>query len=296
MALNQPGTRGNAQPLFQRLNRRLRREAWLRGKALAQRAGLAGRGPQQVTFVAGVQRSGTNMLIEILERSWHTDVYGETDPRAFVNFEQKPLPELKRVLRASPARYPVVKALCELQDLKQLLDAFAPARALWMVRHYDDVVNSATELWRKTPFFLGEILHKPDGGEAGWRARGVSAATRAELARHWRADLDNPTACALFWWLRNVLFFEQDLDRDARVRWVSYEALVSEPQTLTPPLFDFIGVPFAPRVMAKVSARSVRKRPPAVIQPAVRALCDSLLQRFQDLPADAVRPARRAAG
>lgn len=293
MALKEPATRGHPEPLLPRLNRRLRRDGWLLGKALAQRAGLAGRGPQQVIFVAGVQRSGTNMLIEILERSWHTDVYGETDPRAFVNFEQKPLPELTRVLRASPARHVVVKALCELQDLKRLLDTLAPARALWMVRHYDDVVNSATELWRKTPYFLGEILHQPDGGEAGWRARGVSAATRAELARHWRADLDNPTACALFWWLRNVLFFEQGLDRDPRVRWVSYEALVSGPHTLVPPLFDFIGVPFAPRVMAKITARSVRKRPPAVIDPAVRALCDDLLAQFTGTPAGRAEPARR---
>lgn len=285
MSIGGLGPRSGPETPVQRLRRRLGREGWLRGKALVQRLGLAGQGEQWVIFVAGVQRSGTNMLIEILERGWHTDVYREADPRAFVNYEHKPLPELTRVLRASPARYVIVKALCELQDLKSLLDTFAPARAVWMLRHYDDVVNSATELWRKMPYFLGEILHTSDGGEAGWRAGGVFAATRAELARHWRPDLDNPTACALFWWLRNVLFFEQGLERDPRVRWVSYETLVNDPLTQVPPLFDFMGVPFAPRVMAKVTPRSVRKRPAAAIDPDVRKLCDGLLARFGGTPA-----------
>ncbi len=294
MSLGGLGPRSGPETLAQRLRRRLAREVWLRGKAWAQRAGLAGRGPQQVIFIAGVQRSGTNMLVEILERSWHTDVYREADPRAFVNYEHKPRPELTRVLRASPARYVVVKALCELQDLKALLDAFAPARAVWMVRHYDDVANSATELWQKMPYFLGEILHTPGGGEAGWRARGVSDATRAQLAGHWRPDLDNPTASALFWWLRNVLFFEQGLDRDPRVRWVSYEALVRDPQGQVPPLFDFMGVPFAQRVMAKVTARSVHKRPPAAIDPAVRQLCDGLLTQFNSTPVSAAGPTCRS--
>ncbi len=278
------GPRGGPETVLRRLRRRLGRETWLRSKALAQRAGLAGSGPQQVVFVAGVQRSGTNMLIEILERSWYTDVYREADRRAFFNYEHKPLPELARVLRRSPARFVIVKALSELQDLTTLLHALAPARALWMLRHYDDVVNSATELWRKMPHFLGEILHQPDGGEAGWRGRGVSADTRAELARHWRADIDNPTACALFWWLRNVLFFEQGLDRDPRVRWVSYEALVADPRRQVPALFAFAQVPFQPHVMRRVSARSVRKHPPAAIDLTVRRLCDGLLERYDAIP------------
>lgn len=283
MALGGLGPRSGPETLFGRVRRRLGREAWLRGKAFSQRLSPKRGVPQQVIFVAGTQRSGTNMLVEILERSRHTDVYREADPRAFVDYQHKPLPELTRVLRASPARYVVVKALCELQDLNSLLDVFAPARAVWMLRHYDDVTNSATELWRKMPLFLGEIVRRPDGGEAGWRAGGVSDALRAELARHWHADLDNPTACALFWWLRNSLFFEQGLERDSRVRLVPYEALVTDPHRRVPPLFEFMQIPFEPRVMARVTARSVRKHAAPAIAPAVRELCDGLLARFQAL-------------
>ena len=283
MAVGGLGPRSGPETLSMRVRRRLGREVWLRGKALRQRLQTRAGAPQQVIFVAGTQRSGTNMLVEILERSWHTDVYREADPRAFVNYQHKPLPELTRVVRHSPARYVVLKALCELQDLRSLLDAFAPARAVWMLRHYDDVANSATELWRKMPYFLGEILHRPDGGEAGWRAGGVTGAMRAELARHWRPDLDNATACALFWWLRNSLFFAQGLERDARVRAVSYEALVTDPHGRVPPLFEFMQIPFDPRVMARVTARSVRKHAPPAIDGAVRDLCDALLVRFQAL-------------
>lgn len=283
MALGGLGPRSGPETLVMRVRRRLGREAWLRSKALRQQLQTGAGRPQQVIFVAGTQRSGTNMLVEILERSWHTDVYREADPRAFVDYQHKPLPELTRVVRGSPARYVVLKALCELQDLRSLLDVFAPARAVWMLRHYDDVANSATELWRKMPYFLGEILHRPDGGEAGWRAGGVTDTLCAELDRRWRPDLDNATACALFWWLRNSLFFEQHLEHDPRVRAVSYEALVTDPHGRVPPLFEFMQVPFDPRVMARVTARSVRKQAPPAIHAPVRDLCDALLVRFQAL-------------
>ena len=38
-------------------------------------------------LVAGVQRSGTNMVMDVLERSYATEVYHERDPRAFANYQ-----------------------------------------------------------------------------------------------------------------------------------------------------------------------------------------------------------------
>ena len=67
------------------------------------------------------------------------------------------------------------------------------------------------------------------------------------------------------------------------MRAVPYEALVTDPHGRVPPLFEFMQIPFDRRVMAKVTARSVRKHAPPDIAPAVRELCDALLARFQAL-------------
>ena len=83
-----------------------------------------------VVFVAGVQRSGTNMITDVLRRSVETDVYHETDPRAFEDYEMRPLSVIRNLVDQSPARVIVFKCLCELQDLRQLLDAFPSALAL----------------------------------------------------------------------------------------------------------------------------------------------------------------------
>jgi hypothetical protein len=45
-------------------------------------------------------------------------------------------------------------------------------------------------------------------------------------------------------------------------------------------------VPFSPRVIAHISARSVHKRQATDIAPAVRRMCDDLLERFAAVAAN----------
>lgn len=265
---------------LQRALRRAERRTFLIGKSLLQRARrlAAAPGVRRTVFVAGVQRSGTNMMMDVLERSLDTDVYHERDPRAFDHYEMRPPEVIRRLIDHSPAPCVVVKALCELQHLGDLLDRFAPAQAVWVVREPDDVVNSHLKLWTGMPESIRRIVE--DGDTAGWRGRGMSARTRDVLAEHYSPGLDNASACALFWYLRNVLFFEQGLDRDPRVRVVRYEDLVTDPQHTFAEVFRFLGLAYTARVSRRVFASSVRKTPPPAVDPGVRTLCDSLKDRF----------------
>ena len=65
------------RPLTQRMNRAV----WRLAKLGRQR--LLPRPVQQHVFVAGMQRSGTNLLMDVLDASHATQVFHETDPRAF---------------------------------------------------------------------------------------------------------------------------------------------------------------------------------------------------------------------
>jgi hypothetical protein len=58
------------------------------------------------------------------------------------------------------------------------VDDFAPARTLWIVRAYDDSVNSAV---RSFDHFASQVHRLARNKAAGWRGRGMSDATQGLL-------------------------------------------------------------------------------------------------------------------
>lgn len=242
------------------------------------------RGPcpgKRVLLVGGVQRSGTNMLMDVLDRSVDTDVYGEANPRAYDDFELRPRQVLRALIADSKACFVVFKALCDLNALNRLLDDFAPAKALWIVRDYDDMVGSHLRKWTGCSATVGRIVRDRDS--AGWRGRGMSDATHALLKEHYHPAMNDASAVALFWYFRNILFFEQSLDMDSRVLCLRYEGLVEDPNEQFRRLFEFLELPYHRRFARDVFATSIRKHRPPDIEPSIRELCDSLMSRFDAL-------------
>ena len=255
-----------------------RRRALLLGKSIWQH--LPPRSaPAMHVFVAGMQRSGTNMVMDVLERSPRTDVYHENDPRAFERFEMREEAVIRGLVTRSRAPFFVIKALCELDRLPALMDSFAPARTLWVLRDFEDVVNSATRSFRNFPAQLARLVQDRNSNQ--WRGRGMSDHTHARLQALFHEEMNEDTAAALTWYYRNILFFERKLDRDPRVLLVSYEKLVTDPEAQFQRIFEFLEIPYTPWISRIVFASSIRRRPPPPIEPGVRALCEDLTLRFQ---------------
>jgi hypothetical protein len=269
-----------AQRILERASRRLEHQCTALTKKAVQRArGVLGPKEQtQVVFVAAAQRSGTTMMMDVLDRSLDTDVLYESDARAYQDFELRPADALEPVIAASPGDSVVLKALCELQDLRTLLDRFASARAIWMLRDYRDVVNSHLALWTGMPESIAKIA--ADRDSAGWRGRGMSDRTHRIVRRLYHPGISNASACALFWYFRNRIFFEQALEQDPRVMVVRYENLVGRPEEEFGRLFGFLGLPYTPRLSKGVFRTSVSKRPAPEIEPPIQALCEGLSNRF----------------
>lgn len=271
------------ETLLDRVMHKASKRCWLLKKQMVQtlHSDHNKSATKQAVFVAGVQRSGTNMMMDVLEQSYDTDVYHETDNRAFEDYEMRPRTVIHRLVNTSKASVVVIKALCELHEVRQLLDEFAPAKGIWIVRDFADVVNSHLALWTSMPRNLGLIVK--DRNAAGWRGRGMSDATHALVKKLYHPDMSNASACALFWYFRNILFFEQGLDRDERVSLMYYESLVTNPAEQFSRLLDFLGIQYSPRITSMVFATSVRKRSPRDIDPAIREICEALAARFNAL-------------
>ncbi len=257
--------------------------SWLlASKALSHRVRrLLGRGlnGKRYVFVAGMQRSGTNMIMDVLERSYEADVYHERDPRAFDNYEMRDRAVIHRLAERSAAPVFVIKALCELQELRSLMDEFAPAKVVWVMRNYEDVVNSMLVSFRNQAKQVQRIVANRDD-KGWWLGRGMSDETYALLKELVHADINDASASALQWYFRNVLFFEQGLDADPRVMAVSYESLVTDPQLQFKRIFDFLNLRFTPQVASIIFASSIRRRNPPEIEPAIRRVCEEMSARI----------------
>jgi hypothetical protein len=253
-----------------------RKQAWQRMIEL-----FSSTGEKRVTMVCGVQRSGTNMLMKILERSIETEVYHESDRRAFATHQMRPPSTIRGLIEKSPARRIVIKALCEGDKVSELLDVFAPANAIWMVRRYEDVINSNMKLWPGGRNQLDKIVFDRNAG--AWRGRGMTDETHALIRRHYRPEMNDASALALFWYYRNQLLFDQRLDEDPRFLVLRYESLVQDPEGYGALIARFAGVGFMPSMVNFVFSDSVRKRPSPGIDPPIRSLCDGMLDRLTRL-------------
>jgi hypothetical protein len=219
------------------------------------------------------------MLMDVLERNFKTEVYHERDAHAFDSYEMRSPEIIHELIKTSRASHVVLKALCELQDLRRLMNEFAPSKSIWLVRHYEDVVNSHLALWTGMPESIRRIVEDRDS--AGWRGRGMSDKTHALVKSLYHSTLSNASACALFWYFRNILFFEQALDEHPRVRLVRYEQLVQRQHEVFNDLFEFLGIAYTPRISRKVVASSVRRSLPPEIDPPIRQVCDELSARIE---------------
>jgi Sulfotransferase domain len=247
---------------------------WI-GQAAARVAGKAH--GQHVVFLAGVQRSGTNMVMDILERSPDTKVFHESDRRAFIEFQLRGDAILRRLAR-SAARCVIFKALCDAHRLTTLMDQFQSSSAIWVYRHFDEVVSSHLALWPQGRNQIDKLVK--DRSAAKWRGLAMTDETWDLVKRHYHPDMGLASAQALFWYYRNQLFFDQELDGNACVYLVKYEDIAGRPHAEIEQLASFLGIRTTAGMAAYVAHGSTRRKPPQPVDLPIRKLCEEMMNRL----------------
>lgn len=268
--------------MFENVGRALRRRVWPVAKSALQYLSKSPRsaGFSKLTvFVTGLQRSGTNMVMDIYDGSLRTEVFHETDRRVFDDYQHREHSILHGFVRRSPASVVVIKALLEGHRIRELLDDFAPAKAIWMYRHFDDTVNSMLVRWPGGRNFLDQIVTDRSLGE--WRALGMSDQTYAVIRDHYSRDMSDASAQALTYYYRHQLFYDQCLDRDPRVLLMSYEDLTSAPIRNVEKIARFSSIPCTSRMRGHIHGLSVRRVSAPDISPEIRRLVVGMYEKLQ---------------
>ena len=165
----------NSYRTIQRLRRKASR-IWLTwSKRIAHT--LAPTPPEQkkVLFIIGCQRSGTTMMLRILGRDRKSSIYGEFS-RLSIGPNRtllKPFDQVKTIIDRDPAPFVVFKPLVETQRLSELFHYFPRARAVWMYRHYQDVISSNLKNFGKDNG-IDDLRPIAQGDPANWRSSHAS--------------------------------------------------------------------------------------------------------------------------
>jgi Methyltransferase domain len=197
-------------------------------------------------FVFGHQRSGTNVLMDILAASIACDVVNEGDPAGFTDFRLRPVPEVARLVEAS-APGCLMKPITDSLKFREIMQAHPGSRAVFIIRNPLDVVPSfLTEFRDALPSVAYGIVHN-----YLWlrlRDSGVTLESWAEVDRvldkysgRFDARQDLPSVAALSWLLLHAALRGRGILGAAGCAVVDYDDLFDDGGALSrkmAPLFS----------------------------------------------------------
>jgi hypothetical protein len=165
------------------------------------------------------------------------------------------------------------------------LDTPTAGRAIWAYRGVDGRVRSALAKFGDTNLrVLAEIA--AGGGVGMWQAERLSDENRELIGSFDWTSMSPTSAAALFWYVRNSLFFDLGLDRRDDVLLSSYDELVEQPEARTRALASFLGLQWHPDLAAHIDQRNVTRPAPLLdLDPRVRSVCDDLEARLKEVVA-----------
>ena len=238
-------------------------------------------GTAMPVWLVGVQRSGTNMVVRGLEDSPQVEVHNENDGNAFNRFRLRSDAVVREIVVKSRHRYVLFKPLCDSHRVDELLALDTPTagRAIWAYRSVDGRVRSALAKFGDTNLrVLTEIA--AGRGDDLWQAQRLSGDSLEVLRSFDWTSMEPASAAALFWYVRNQLFFDLGLDRRADVLLSSYDALVADPDAGTKALASFLDLAWQPGLAAHIERRPPRDAAPLELDARVRRLCEDLGARL----------------
>ena len=234
-----------------------------------------------ILFVFGCQRSGTTMFTQLFQKDLRSKVYGERGLSLDGSFDLLPLGDVSKIIQDERASLLVAKPLVESQGATDILEYFPTAKSVWMFRNYADVANSSRKRFSRETAMRNLRPFISEQAEQTFAAKRASRETEEIVRRHFSEGMSGDDAQILFWYVRNILFFDQRLDTHDRVQLCRYEDFVADPARFMQEVYEFLELTFpGAKMTADVHQRSVRRNVSLDASPDLVSLCDELQARL----------------
>lgn len=237
---------------------------------------------RNVLFIVGCQRSGTTMLINIFDRDPKIQIYREHSKLSLEpgGLRYLPFDKVNEIIQGQKLRDVVAKPLVESQNISKLMSTVSGSKALWVYRDYKDVASSNLRSFGED-IGVHNIKFINYDDELNWRSEGVSSETKTIIKSYFSEDMSAEDAGALFWYARNVLFFERNLQQNENVLICKYEDFVSNAPAIMDRIYDYMGFQIPKKNYAyDVHPRSIGRGKVINISKEIEDLCIELSDRL----------------
>jgi hypothetical protein len=230
-------------------------------------------------LIAGFQRSGTTMLMNILHLRGDTEVFDEArESKTFEKFRIRSIEIVRQAIDSSHYPFPCFKVIADSHVMPSILRELPDALVIWMYREPGPNAASRLKMFRRPTAAIRAVCEGQPGG--GWFAEGVPATIARELQGLDRSKFTDWDFACLAWWVRNRIYFDLGLVDERRVRLLRYETLVAAPVPTMRALNEWVGMEWRPASTRFVHSASMRKPDLPALDPQVASRCDELLQRL----------------
>lgn len=226
---------------------------------------------KQMIWLAGVQRSGTNMVMDALDRHTLTRVFHEAEPGVFDDYKLRDNEVVAKRYKATYAKTVVAKALLDADRIAELLACFENSKVVWPTRNFADVINSHVVRWPGFREWIDEIAS--GGATDNWRGRNISDTVRDILKKLYFPECSVVDCKALFWLCRNQIYFDEQLHTDDRALVIRYEDFVQNPENISRVLVEFAGLDYQSAMIRGIHTRSISKSPPPDMNETIKTAC-----------------------
>jgi len=232
-------------------------------------------------FVVGNQRSGTTMLLSKLNRHFWIDIFHENS-LAMEDWELKSFDEIDKLIDGSKAKVCIMKPLEETHRVNELLDYFNDSKAIFIFRHYMDVINSSMRLdWGEHLKNYVQNIYK--GVDFKYSGALNLTANNIKLIRDiYKDDLSVESCAALIWYLRNSIYSDFQLYANPNILLVQYEKLVFNPKKEFKRILTFMNLKFNSSILYNISTKSIKKNMTVNIDENIKVLCDNLFDKLEE--------------
>jgi hypothetical protein len=150
-----------------------------------------------------------------------------------------------------------------------------------MYRNYKDVARSYLRQWgiRKGVEELRTIVENERGN---WRSETVPATARKLVLDHFSENIDPYDAAVLFWYVRNSLFFELELDENPNLLMCEYEDFVTSPSEVIRNTYKAIGCNYpGHKIVKKIHPKSINKGKDIELSPDIEGHARELWSKLE---------------
>ncbi len=238
---------------------------------------------KKIVIILGCQRSGTTLLTNVLDRINYSKVFGEFSPISSKSDDKlrlNPIHDVVSTLNRNKAPLIIMKPLVESQNAIQLLNTIPNSNVIWLYRHYKDVVSSNKYKFKSTAGYknIKPILEENNNN---WRSENASKDTVARLRSLFDEKASDNDLGALFWYARNVLYYEQMLNHNENVTLWKYEDFVKCPELYISSLLEDVSLPKPSKnIYNIVSSSSVGRASDMVLREDIDKLCSDLMHNL----------------